>query len=72
MNYFLLLLKTVFAPVWIPLWLMKKCWRLFAVLLLGAVVAGCASNSAKLNMSPCAGCDFHPINNTFYVSERYA
>ncbi len=35
----------------------------FVALLLGTgLVAGCASNSARLKLSPCAGCDFEPVN----------
>ncbi|AIY44196.1 hypothetical protein LT85_p017 (plasmid) [Collimonas arenae] len=67
MKLFFLLLKIVFAPAWIPFWIIKKSWRFFAILFLGAIIAGCASNSAKLDTSPCAGCDFRPIDNTPYI-----
>ena len=71
MKCCLLLLKIAFAPVWIPFWIIKKGWRLFAVLLFGALIAGCAINSAKLNKSPCA-CDFQPLNHADYVGEQHA
>lgn len=73
MKLFLLfLLKIVFAPVWIPFWILKKCWRFLSILFFGAVIAGCASNSAQLDMSPCAGCDFQPINNAHYIGKKNA
>lgn len=72
MKFFLLMLKIVFAPVWVPFWLFSKCWKVLAILFIGSVIAGCASNSAKLDMSPCAGCDFQPVNNIDSVGERRA
>ncbi|ATS28842.1 hypothetical protein AB8Z76_12105 [Xanthomonas phaseoli pv. phaseoli] len=54
MTQVLMFLKVVTAPAWVPLWLMKKGIRLFAVLVLGAVLAGCATTSNKFDKSPCA------------------
>ncbi|MDY7549203.1 hypothetical protein QN360_01215 [Glaciimonas sp. CA11.2] len=71
MKFFLLLLKIVFAPVWIPFWIFMKCWKVLAILFIGAVIGGCAVNSAKLDMSPCA-CDFQPLNSTPDVGKNHA
>jgi len=34
----------------------------FAAAILAIPLAGCVADSAKLNLSPCAGCDFLPVN----------
>jgi len=66
MKYIWLILKIVLFPLWFPFWIQywvfKKLWRIVLTLLALAVISGCASNSAKFDMSPCAGCDFQPIN----------
>ena len=41
---------------------LKNGGRLFSKILLCSVISGCASNSAKFDRSPCAGCDFEPVN----------
>jgi hypothetical protein len=66
MKYIPLVLKVLTAPIWIPFWAMKKSWRLIVVLIFGSVIAGCASNSANFDKSPCA-CDFKQINTGNYV-----
>ncbi|MEN9119152.1 hypothetical protein [Xanthomonas euvesicatoria] len=52
-------------PALLLLWpmakLVKKGWRLFAVLFFAALVTGCASTSNKFDKSPCA-CDFKQLN----------
>lgn len=71
MKQVILVLKFVTAPAWMPLWLMKKGGRFFAVLVLGAVLAGCASTSNKFDKSPCA-CDFKQLNTGNYGSNADA
>ena len=61
MKYIILVLKIVTAPAWVPLWMMKKGGRLFMMLVLAALLSGCASTSNKFDKSPCA-CDFKPLN----------
>jgi hypothetical protein len=46
----------------IAIWITKQGWRLLCYLILLTMVSGCAGNSAKLDQSPCAGCDFAPVN----------
>jgi hypothetical protein len=41
--------------------LARKGWRLFLVLVLAALITGCASNSNKFDKSPCA-CEFELLN----------
>lgn len=41
--------------------LARKGWRLFLVLVLAALITGCASNSNKFDKSPCA-CEFERLN----------
>jgi hypothetical protein len=65
MKYVLLVLKIITAPIWIPLWLMKKGGRLLTVLFLGAILGGCVSMSNGFDKSPCA-CDFKPLNTSNY------
>ncbi|AMV09396.1 hypothetical protein AC028_21510 (plasmid) [Xanthomonas citri pv. aurantifolii] len=71
MKQVLMFLKVVTAPAWVPLWLMKKGVRLFAVLVLGAVLAGCATTSNQFDKSPCA-CDFKQLNTGNYGSKANA
>lgn len=71
MQLFLLLLKIVFVPVWIPYWLLMKCWKVLILLFIGSMIGGCASNSAKLDMSPCA-CDFKPVNTEHDKGKNHA
>lgn len=70
--YFFLFLKIYFAPVWISYLLIKKFWRFITIAILGFALLGCASNSAKLDISPCAGCDFSPVNRIHYLGEKNA
>ena len=60
MKALALILKIVFAPVWVPLWVV---WRLGKVLILAVVVAaatGCTTNTGHIDKSPCA-CTFAPF-----------
>ncbi|SAL75425.1 hypothetical protein AWB67_04758 [Caballeronia terrestris] len=41
--------------------LARKGWRLFAVLVLAALITGCTSASNKFDKSPCA-CEFELLN----------
>ena len=73
MRLLLLLLKIISAPLWIPYWLFfKACkyWKVFFVLVIGSIIS-CANNSSKLNRSPCAGCDFQPINPPYSVGKNH-
>jgi len=72
MKYIVLVLKIVFFPIWMQYWIFKKCWRLVVTLLALSIISGCASNSAKFDMSPCAGCDFQPVNSVPYRGETHA
>ena len=38
------------------------------VLLMG--VTGCVSNSGKFDLSPCAGCDFQPVNSPATLAQH--
>ena len=66
MKTLILILKFLTSPIWMPIWfpffIIKKCWRFIALLLVGSIISGCASNFAKMELSPCAGCDFMPVN----------
>ncbi|RWA36999.1 hypothetical protein [Xylella fastidiosa] len=55
---------------WPSLKLLKKGWRLFAVLFFAALITGCAttSRSNKFDKSPCA-CDFEQLNTGNYENE---
>jgi len=74
MKTLIQILKIVTAPIWGPLWLqyviLKKCWRFVSLLLLGSIISGCVSNSARLDQSPCAGCDFQPMNTVPVATYR--
>lgn len=54
------LLKVVFFPVWAPLWVAKKLWKALLVAVVVVSAAGCATNTSKLDTSPCA-CTFTPF-----------
>ncbi|PNR90604.1 hypothetical protein LA05_01885 [Xanthomonas oryzae pv. oryzae] len=56
---------------WPLLKLIKKGWRLFAVLFFAALISGCASTSNKFNKSPCA-CKFENVNTDNYGSQSDA
>ncbi|WP_175983228.1 hypothetical protein [Caballeronia zhejiangensis] len=62
-------------PALVLLWpmakLLKKGWRLLALLVAVALVGGCANSSNKFEKSPCA-CEFAPINTGDYGSKTHA
>jgi hypothetical protein len=60
MKAIVFILKLVFAPVWMPLWVVKKFWKLLLVALVVTTAAGCVNNTAKLDKSPCA-CTMTPF-----------
>jgi hypothetical protein len=61
MQYLLLVIKIITAPVWVPFWLMKKIGRPLIIIFIGSLLAGCASTSSISEKSPCA-CDFESVN----------
>lgn len=65
MKLVIFFLKVFTAPAWIPLWMMQKGSRLFALLVVGAVLSGCATTSNKFKKSPCA-CEFKQLNTGNY------
>jgi len=50
---------------------MKPMGRTVKLMLL-LVVAGCVSNSGQFDLSPCAGCDFQPLNVVQSAGRRVA
>jgi len=58
-------LKTLFlittVGIWGPFWLIHRFSTIFAALLFVTLISGCASNSARMDESPCA-CNFTPAN----------
>lgn len=46
---------------WPMILLARKGWRLFMMLVLAALLWGCASTSNKFDKSPCA-CEFNRLN----------
>jgi hypothetical protein len=56
---------------WPLLKLVKRGWKLLAVLFLMALVGGCASTSNKFDKSPCA-CEFKSLNTGNYWSKGNA
>ena len=71
MKHIIPVLKFVTAPAWVPLWMMKKGGRVLAMLVVAALLSGCASTSNKFDKSPCA-CDFKPLNTGHYGSDADA
>lgn len=60
MKAILLMLKIITAPVWGPLWLIAKLWKVIVLAVLVGAASGCVTNTGKLDKSPCA-CQFTPF-----------
>ncbi|WP_371885132.1 hypothetical protein [Caballeronia sp. S22] len=67
----ILALLPAFVLFWTMARLVKKRWRLLALLVTVSLVGGCANSSNKLEKSPCA-CEFAPINTGDYGSKTHA
>lgn len=52
---------TAFILPWLLFKLLRKTWRLLALLFLAALASGCAGVSNNFDRSPCA-CDFELLN----------
>lgn len=71
MKVILLILKIVFAPIWLPFWFVRKFWKLWLVLFVISQASGCASSSNTFEKSPCA-CVFERTNVGNYAADPAA
>lgn len=71
---FLRIIKWIFmiiCPVWLVCNLIRKYFKVFALLWLCGLISGCTSNSNTFSKSPCA-CEFKPINTENTGVDRHA
>ncbi|AKK24698.1 hypothetical protein [Pandoraea oxalativorans] len=56
---------------WPMILLVRKSWRLFMMLVLAALLSGCASTPNKFDKSPC-GCEFNRLNTGSFGGTTHA
>ena len=62
MKTIVFICKAVTLPIWLPLWVIFKLWKVVLLAVVVSAASGCVTNTGKIDKSPCA-CQFTPFVN---------
>ncbi|CAH0273624.1 hypothetical protein K5E40_27830 [Pseudomonas baetica] len=60
MKAIVFIFKAVTLPIWLPLWVIFKLWKVVLLAVVVSAASGCVTNTGKIDKSPCA-CQFTPF-----------